>query len=92
MPLALREIASFVFSRWPWPHGVRTRRVKSALRLAARSVDALYFHTISQWPHPNALVIGAQEPSTTFPDGDKWPGITDPLLRTLLLDLIHLLR
>lgn len=91
VPLPVRELAALVLSCWPWPEGGHNNRVKSALRIGARSVDALYFQKVSQWLYPSALIIGAQEPSTAFPDGGKWPGITDPLLRTLLLDLIHFL-
>lgn len=91
VPLPLRKLAALGLPYWPWPEGEQNNRTKSALHLGAPSVDALYFQKVSHWLDPGALLIGAQEPSTTFADGSKWPGITDPLLRTLLLDLIHFL-
>ncbi|MCO6441860.1 MAG: asparagine synthase (glutamine-hydrolyzing) [Nitrococcus mobilis] len=91
VPRPVRKLAAVVLSCRSWPAGEQNKWMKSALRIGARSVDALYFQKVSQWLYPSALLIGAREPSTTFPDGGKWPGITDPVLRTLLLDLTHYL-
>lgn len=87
LPLALRRGASTVMKRWP-TNGEHSKAMKSGHRIGARSIDELYFYKMSQWMDPGRMVLGAEEPVTVFADGHKWPEITDPMQRTLLLEQI----
>lgn len=87
LPLALRRVASTAMKRW-LTSGEHSKSMKSGPRIGARSIDELYFYKMSQWMDPGRMVLGAQEPATTFTDSHKWPEIGNPVQRTLLLEQI----
>ncbi|MFS0756801.1 asparagine synthase (glutamine-hydrolyzing) [Noviherbaspirillum sp. 1P10PC] len=52
----------------------------------ARDCDDLYFNLVSEWKHPDALVLGGHEPLTLLRQRDAWPQLATFEDRMMYLD------
>jgi len=44
---------------------------------SAQNLNDLYFNLVSEWKHPNELVIDAKEPESLITKRDDWPSLPD---------------
>lgn len=60
---------------------------KLGMRLRdVRSIDDLYVSLVSEWPQPEAMVVGGCMPPNLLDDRSCWPALADPVARMMLLD------
>jgi asparagine synthase (glutamine-hydrolysing) len=50
------------------------------------SIDDLYVSLVSEWPQPEAMVIGGSLPPNLLDDRAHWPDLADPVARMMALD------
>jgi asparagine synthase (glutamine-hydrolysing) len=50
------------------------------------SIDDLYTSLVSEWPQPEAMVIGGYIPSNLLVQRAQWPKLADPVSRMMALD------
>lgn len=50
------------------------------------SIDDLYVSLVSEWPQPEAMVTGGILPPNLLDDRARWPALSDPVARMMLLD------
>ena len=61
---------------------------KIARVLSSSGLEDMYRRLTSHFSDPEALVVGAREPTTLIADRGSWPGLTDPVARMMYLDLV----
>ena len=64
---------------------------KLAEILAACSPEEVYLFLVSQWKHPETLVLGSAEPDSVLSEDGPWRGLTDFESRMMYLDQISYL-
>lgn len=55
---------------------------------SAATADDCYKALISQWRHPEEVVIGGYEPSTLHTEQQSWPQVSDVPRRSMFLDTV----
>lgn len=86
-PHRINQIAALfpVASRWA---NVGEKIHKGADVMAARSGAELYRGMVSQWPHPDRLVIGGVEPTTMLDSATQSFGALSEVERMMALDML----
>ena len=51
-----------------------------------RGMDDLYTSLVSEWPQPEAIVVGGHIPANLLDDRSRWPRLPDPVARMMALD------
>ncbi len=51
-----------------------------------RSIDDLYVSLVSEWPHPETMVVGGHIPPNLLDERARWPRVADPVARMMALD------
>ncbi len=51
-----------------------------------RSLDDLYVSLVSEWPHPDGMVVGGRMPPNLLDERWRWPALADPVARMMAMD------
>lgn len=50
------------------------------------SIDDLYAALVSEWAHPESIVVGGVLPNNLLDDRSRWPELKDPAARMMAMD------